>query len=747
MADDDPDLSAVLNEAEELSQSMSEHTATKQNELNDEEAFLAAVTATEIAAVEYLQGKGCLKKNVKCFKEDCDAIMEIYTDRRGFCVFRCTNHKGVQVYKGVKWGSFWSDKFWDKTIILFTTIIKLNLCWSKFMTMEETVEEIGLDLMYVRRAYAQIRGICQKWVENSPYVIGGSGCEVYVEILEHQIDRKSNTKAKLICGFAPGDDRGFVHFTNDLSEESIFEQVRKYVAPGSVLLSCSWDHSSLPEITPFVAGFKKRSQPNLASKYWTRLKSRRQDRFRGVPLKNLNSYMQELMWREIHDTQGPLSTLEALFDLISYELSEEEIPKTISAKKEKKDEKTIVHYPLPDDPTEAAQIFSIVNNELATIEYLQERGCLRKAATCPFEDCDRMMTKVCHGASYLFRCPKHHGRKLSLRTRSFWENANHSLCLNTKLLISWARRFCSADSCEHVNLSPFHVMKHYRRLREVCANWLDKYFPVLGGPDKVIQLEMFDHRVDGRKAIKERIVLGYSPSDDRCFVRCTQDLSSENLCSFVKKYVAPGSVILSSSWEEYASVQDIDVDPGYVAGPRKQSKPNLVSEHWIRVRDTVGFGRRFSSYLHYIDSFLQEYMWRTIHDQEGLIKTLEAILSHISEQWDVYADEKYGNRDMENAPQANSVSNLPSSGERPASPSGAQQNEQENPEESSSPSKMLMEPITQLTEYSYDDVTTIVKPEEVLSDNLILAENVNLGELCVALKDHAAAVQWCVKHR
>ncbi len=702
----------------------------------DEDAFLARVTASEVAAVEYLQGKGCLRKDVSCPVQGCGRNAMLFVNARGLCHFKCSEHKTAKDTVSVRKGSFWSRGIWVSNAIPFHTIIKINFSWCKQSSVEETSEELSVDPLVVRRAYMQLREVCQQWLEGDSYVIGGHGCEVHVELLDHQVG--DGRKVKVLCGFCPRDDRGFVSYSSDLSDENVHSLLKIYVAPGSSILSNSWNGSSVVSVHPFVVGFKQRSQPNLARKYLTRLKNKQRDKCCGIALKYLNSHMSELMWREIHDTSGPITTMGTLLTQIAENHNVyDAVPALVEKGEKTETEDAIIHFPLPQDPEEAARIFSIINSEEAAITYLQEHKCVNTAQTCKMEGCNKVMSKYKekNKKDYEFRCSRHRYQRGTLRKGTFWEGSHLTFTVSLKLLFCWAKATSVQDTAEIVGLTQGSVINYFKRLREACSAWLRKYPPLIGGTGKTVQLEIFDHRVDARKTIEERMVIGYSQADERGFARFTKRLSNEDIHNLVKAYVAPGSTIISTSWEDYASVQDIECDPAYEQGPYNRSKPSLAHDYWLKVKQTFGIGKSTGFGQSTLDLVCQEFIWRTVYGTQGPVKMMETMLSHLKELFPVFLSEQ----EQEIQPNCGEFVQVKLEGE--SSDDGPPSN---------LPSFREPEPVIQ---YMYSDeeylrtAYKIVRSEDILTNEAILTERTNLCGLSAALEDEVSALEWCVKHR
>ncbi len=727
-------------------------------EATESNDFLSDITASEVAAIEYLQDKGCLRKNVPCHIPDCGQTMEVRLPSSGGSKFRCPVHKLSRNQVSVRKGSFWSKGFWSTHYLPFAAIIKLTFCWCESLTVEETCEQLGIDPLIVRRAFIQLREFCRQSLKDKGYSVGGPGCEVHVEVLDHVAECGYTKRVKFLCGYSPSDDVGFAGYVNDLSDENVCTLIQTYVAPNSILASCTLDPSSFRNILPNLAGFKKKPNTHLTSNYWARLKSRRRDKLCGIMLKYLNSHMQELMWREVIDTPDPTSTMETLLAQISEITSAYEPGPAAPEPRSKKEE--IAHFPLPEDPEEAAKIFSIISSEDAAIAYLREHGCLRTPTICSVDGCERRLWRGSCGTRVYYLCRDHRKKQWGLKKDSFWENTKVGINTALKTLFDWARVTTVIDTAEHAKVTTTYVNEYFKKLRAVCSAWLEKNPYAIGGPDSDIQLEIFDPRVDGRKVIEERVVLGYSSRDERGFVTFTKDLSTEHICSLVKQHVTPGSVILSSSWTDYASVEHIeDANPAYKAGSLARSEPGLVKDYWTKVKRTFSDGSKSGAGLsiYDLDSYLKEFMWRVVNATEGPVKTMEAMLSHIREQYDVYKDESYGKRPTDTKGQEDSDSYWEQDISQPSLTPVPVPVPEEPPVEDDSKVKRgvttssLLKPVGRLPQYVLDDALVnafrIIDKDEVLSNNAIMAEDMNMQELSVALKDPASAMQWCVKHR
>lgn len=128
-----------------------------------------------------------------------------------------------------------------------------------------------------------------------------------------------------------------------------------------------------------------------------------------------------------------------------------------------------------------------------SIEFLRERGILKRIPPrC--SDCRGPMTEVkdvSFSDGYVWRCPKHKGRKKTIRTGPFIENANFELKKFVELAYFWSLSISSASMEILCQLSAHTIIDYNNFFRDVCSRWLIQNPIRLGGVGHIVQIGYF----------------------------------------------------------------------------------------------------------------------------------------------------------------------------------------------------------------------------------------------------------------
>lgn len=125
------------------------------------------------------------------------------------------------------------------------------------------------------------------------------------------------------------------------------------------------------------------------------------------------------------------------------------------------------------------------------IVFLRNRGILRSVPPrCP--DCRLPMTEVKDKTYVLdgcvWRCPRHKGRKKSIRSGSFIEKSHFELKKFIELAYFWALSLPSASVEILCNLNNHTVIDYNNFFRDICSRWLIQNPIRLGGVGNIVQI-------------------------------------------------------------------------------------------------------------------------------------------------------------------------------------------------------------------------------------------------------------------
>jgi transposase-like protein len=160
--------------------------------------------------------------------------------------------------------------------------------------------------------------------------------------------------------------------------------------------------------------------------------------------------------------------------------------------------------------------------------------------------------------------------------------------------------------------------------REVCEIIVERRSDQIGGPGKQVQIDeskIGKHKYHKGHYVEGQWVFGGIEEDSRkCFVVTVEDRSEKTLLPLIKKWISPGSIIISDCWKSY-----INLDKnGYIHKTVNHSQEfvnengdhtNKIEGHWRQMKSSLPtHGRRKYHY----SSYLAEFIWRYINKDEDL---------------------------------------------------------------------------------------------------------------------------------
>ena len=137
-------------------------------------------------------------------------------------------------------------------------------------------------------------------------------------------------------------------------------------------------------------------------------------------------------------------------------------------------------------------LFGTVDEQIA---FLQQKGLLATGQTCVCSAAMALRRKSDLSDGYIFRCGTCKTTK-SLRSASFFSKSKLPLQKWLVLLYWWIRQYPVTDAAEEAKVSRETAINVYQWLREVCSTKLLATPIVLGGPQKVVQIDesLFRHK-------------------------------------------------------------------------------------------------------------------------------------------------------------------------------------------------------------------------------------------------------------
>ena len=219
-------------------------------------------------------------------------------------------------------------------------------------------------------------------------------------------------------------------------------------------------------------------------------------------------------------------------------------------------------------------------------------------------------------------------KKKSVREGSFFSRSHLSLHSILVIMYCWARDMQQKHTCEESGgVSAHTVVDWFNFCRDICSQCLENNPREIGGfaadgSSLVVEIDesKFFHRKYHRGQWREGhwVFGGIERVSGKCFLVEVPDRTRETLEEKIRKYILPGSHIISDGWASYARIEDINdgiythqviVHEEHFVDPDDPCiHTQNVENMWMRVKRKLR--RQFGTSDALFTSYLHEFMWR-----------------------------------------------------------------------------------------------------------------------------------------
>ena len=305
------------------------------------------------------------------------------------------------------------------------------------------------------------------------------------------------------------------------------------------------------------------------------------------------------------------------------------------------------------------------HDKISTLEWFAEKRLISNSVNCP--TCNELCTLSQYNSQdgFRWRCFRHNFTQ-SVRVNSFFEGAKVSLDTAIVLLYCWAADFLQLQIQRETLLSGNSVSLWCTFLRDVCENVIENNSQELGGFDEnnePIEVEIdeskFFHRKYHRGLWREGhwVYGAIERRSKRCILVEVPDRAAATLEPIIRRWILPGSHIISDGWAAYANIDQICngiythsvvvherhfVDPDHPAihtqlientwmrHERHFVDPDhpaihtqLIENRWMRAKKKLR--RQHGTSVHLFSSYIAEFMWRSRVGENKFAEFLLAI--------------------------------------------------------------------------------------------------------------------------
>ena len=217
-------------------------------------------------------------------------------------------------------------------------------------------------------------------------------------------------------------------------------------------------------------------------------------------------------------------------------------------------------------------------------------------------------------------------KKISIKKGSFFELSKLSNEKIVQLTYFWVRNYPNQLASIESGISEHSIVDWFQFCRDVCVDLLDSELglgrgsDIVGGPGVTVEIDesKFGKRKYNRgKHIDGVWVFGGIERDNKanCFFVVCKDCTADTLINLIKKYIRPGTHIVSDCWKSYNSIEDLGL--GYTHDTVNHSKffkdpntgehTNNIENSWLCIKKSK-HGRGFNHDL--LPSYFAEFIFR-----------------------------------------------------------------------------------------------------------------------------------------
>lgn len=279
--------------------------------------------------------------------------------------------------------------------------------------------------------------------------------------------------------------------------------------------------------------------------------------------------------------------------------------------------------------------FALGENGENAITFCESHGLVPVEKVCL--SCGANMNKVNVAnkkTGLMWRCSRPCRKEESFLKGTFFEGTHCKIDLLIKFIYCWAFEECSVKKIQRDLGFAEHTIVDWRSfVREICALKIMATPVLLGGEGREVQIDesLFARRKYNRgRLVRQQWVFGAIDCISKESIVIPVDKRDEStLLPLIKKYILPGSVIVSDGWSAYLNL-NMHGYQHYVVNhsenfvdPLTGFHTNRVENMWMRAkrRNKMECGTKKEM----VDEYMFEFMWRCKYGDEPFKNIIEHI--------------------------------------------------------------------------------------------------------------------------
>jgi hypothetical protein len=291
------------------------------------------------------------------------------------------------------------------------------------------------------------------------------------------------------------------------------------------------------------------------------------------------------------------------------------------------------------------ELYALILNNSAAIEWCRERGLLSNHQTCPTCGEDMKIENHKCNDSEIWRCRKmvlgtKHDCKLSIRSGSVFEGSNLSIREILFILYEWAVQSPAHMTGYELSISQPTVCSWYLMFRRIVSTFMEtRLSGQIGGPGDVVEID--ECQVGRRKHHRGRRsnevwlfgAIVRNAVRPRIIIQKIRRRNRQTLEPLIERHIHISSRVISDGWSAYSGLQALGYNHSVVNHSKNFVSPEDITTHTQNIENLWRCLRRFlnqrSSYSRrHLSGYITEFIFR-----KRFIDPFETMISAIESQY------------------------------------------------------------------------------------------------------------------
>ena len=207
-------------------------------------------------------------------------------------------------------------------------------------------------------------------------------------------------------------------------------------------------------------------------------------------------------------------------------------------------------------------LYQIFNNEEAAFNIAIQNKMIYNEMIC--ENCNCSMSLITDRSkkfNMVWKC-RICRKKISILKYSIFSCSHYKINNILHLLYCWSHQFSGKQTTFETNIPEKYVSSYNIQFRYACLEYLMNIQKQIGGNGKIVEIDetlMCRRKYHKGRLLNQVWIFGGICIDDKeIFAVIVPDRKTETLEKEILEHIAPGSIIISDSWNSYNNIENLN---------------------------------------------------------------------------------------------------------------------------------------------------------------------------------------------